>query len=119
VATDCPVESWPDEPAPDCPVAPAGLSGAHRTVRCGGRTIRWGQKQPRVLSFSTQILSKSSPNFTKLCAGLLGTIPKLFPRDPWKKIREIVGISNLVKLGNIGAKSEKLKIDLLVAIQQD
>jgi len=61
-------------------------------------------------------LTKSSPIFTKLCTGLLGTIPKLFPKDPLKKIQEIAGISDLVKRGIFGQEKEKLKNDLLVAI---
>jgi len=64
-------------------------------------------------------LTKSSPIFTKLCTGLLGTIPKLFPKDPLKKIQEIAGISDLVKRGIFGQEKGKLKNDLLVAIQQD
>jgi len=64
-------------------------------------------------------LTKSSPNFTKICTGLPGTIPKLFPKDSLKRIKEIAGISDLVKWGIFGQEREKLENHLLVAIQQD
>jgi len=125
VAPDCPVESWPDEPAPDCPVAPAGLSGAHRTIRCTPDCPVWRPDYP-VGAETAPSLELLNPNLVQIFSKLHQTLrrpsrhySKVFPRDPWKKIREIVGISNLVKLGNIGSRSEKLEIDLLVAIQQD
>ena len=110
-----------------------GLFGARgRTVRWRDgrtslhRTVQWLPPDYPVGAETAPSLELLNPNLVQIFSKLHQTLrrpsrhySKVFPRDPWKKIREIVGISNLVKLGNIGAKSEKLKIDLLVAIQQD
>jgi len=110
-----------------------GLSGARgRTVRWrAGRTslhwtVQWLPPDYPVGAETAPSLELLNPNLVQIFSKLHQTLrrpsrhySKVFPRDPWKKIREIVGISNLVKLGNIGSRSEKLKIDLLVAIQQD
>jgi len=116
-----------------------GLSGArgrivrwHRTVRWRAgrtslhRTVQWLPPDYPVGAETAPSLELLNPNLVQIFSKLHQTLrrpsrhySKVFPRDPWKKIREIVGISNLVKLGNIGSRSEKLEIDLLVAIQQD
>jgi len=83
---------------PDYPVAPESAS---------------------VLKFPKAKLDQIFTKLHKICTGLPGTIPKLFPKDPLKKIQEIAGISDLVKRGIFGQEKGKLKNDLLVAIQQD
>jgi len=92
VAPDYPVE------VPDYPVAPESAS---------------------VLKFPKAKLDQIFTKLHKICTGLPGTIPKLFPKDSLKRIKEIAGISDLVKWGIFGQEREKLENHLLVAIQQD
>ena len=73
------------------------------------------RKQPRFLSLQTLNLTKPFPIFTKFGTGYTSTIPKLFPKDPWKRIKGLAGIADLVKRQVLGKKRKKLKNDLLVA----